>query len=294
MTWRDALSLGRVSNLPTVWTNVLAAMALTAAAGTVPPASLIAAALIAMSLFYVGGMYLNDAFDAAIDAAERPERPIPAGRVGRGTVFAAGFALLSAGLAALAWAGYGVAGGTGPWPLLGGLVLAAAIVFYDWNHKANPLSPLVMGLCRVLVYVTAGLCLATSLPAALWVGAGLVLCHLIGLTYVAKQENLGRVETLWPLAFLAAPLVFGAWQAVSASPMTGVFAAALAAWVGVALRYVFRRGPGDIPRAVVSLIAGIALLDAMLIAATGNLPLAVAALGGFGLTLFLQRFVAGT
>ena len=33
-------------------------------------------------MFYIGGMYLNDAFDRDIDARERPERPIPSGHVG--------------------------------------------------------------------------------------------------------------------------------------------------------------------------------------------------------------------
>ncbi len=71
------LKLGRVSNLPTVWTNVLAGTVL--AAGTVQSwrTGLV---LLAMSLFYVGGMYLNDYFDRAIDARERPQRPIPARR----------------------------------------------------------------------------------------------------------------------------------------------------------------------------------------------------------------------
>ena len=32
------------------------------------------------------------------------------------------------------------------------------IVLYNWHHKANPLSPFVMGLCRMLVYTTCGLC----------------------------------------------------------------------------------------------------------------------------------------
>ena len=43
-----------------------------------------------------------------------------------------------------------------------------------------------------------------------------------------------------------------------------------AVWMVVALWFVKRRGPGDIPRAVVSLIAGISLFDAMLIAGTGR------------------------
>src|SRR5262245_63491269 len=50
--------------------------------------------LAAGSLFYSGGMALNDAFDAEIDARERPERPIPSGRVSRGTVLALGFGML--------------------------------------------------------------------------------------------------------------------------------------------------------------------------------------------------------
>ena len=74
--WKTAFRLGRVSNLPTVWSNVLGAMSL--AAMTVPIREAAFTAL-AMSLLYVGGMYLNDAFDRDIDARERPERPIPSG-----------------------------------------------------------------------------------------------------------------------------------------------------------------------------------------------------------------------
>src|SRR5262249_61425170 len=73
--------LGRVSNLPTVWTNVLAATVL---AGAEWGNLRTAVGLLAMSLFYVGGMYLNDYFDRAMDARERPTRPIPAGGVAGG------------------------------------------------------------------------------------------------------------------------------------------------------------------------------------------------------------------
>ena len=288
MTWHIALSLGRVSNLPTVWTNTLAAVVLSGGALT---DTRLVPLLVALSLFYVGGMYLNDAFDAGIDARERPERPIPSGQVSRATVFGAGFAMLGLGLAILAW--IGATGGTGLWPLAGGLGLAAAIVFYDCYHKANPLSPVVMGLCRVLVYVTAGLCVAVPLPAPLWIGAGLLLCYLIGLTYVAKQENLGAVKNLWPLLFLAAPVVAGLAYALE-RPLAGLFWLAFVAWMGVALWFLRRRRPGDIPRAVVSLIAGISLLDALLIAAAGAPGLAVLTLAGFGITLVLQRVVSGT
>ena len=282
MKLRSALALGRVSNLPTVWTNTLAGAVL---AGAAAFGAEFAVMLVAFSLFYTGGMFLNDAFDAPWDAQQRPERPIPSREVSRRQVFGWGFGMMALGVALLA--GIGVA------PALAGIALAATITYYDWHHKGNVFSPVVMGLCRVLVYVAAGLCITRALPEALWTGAALMLCYLIGLTYIAKQENLGRVENLWPLAFLAAPVAFGAWLAL-AQPVVGAFWLLFTGWVLVALWFLRRRAKGDIPRAVVSLIAGISLLDAMLIAGSGALALAVVALAGFGVTLFFQRYVAGT
>jgi hypothetical protein len=285
-----ALRLGRVSNLPTVWTNTLAGIVL--AGGNVADRRTLPL-VVALSLFYVAGMYLNDAYDAEIDVRERPERPIPSGQVSADTVFAAGFAMMALGLALLFWTGYGVAGGTEIGPVMGGLGLGAAIVLYNRRHKDNPLSPVLMGICRVLVYVTAGLAVVPDLPTPLWIGAALLLCYLIGLTYVAKQETLGEVRNLWPLLFLGAPLVYALAGALR-SPTAAALAATFVLWVGVALWFLRRRRPGDVPRAVVSLIAGIALLDAVLIAGASKFSVAWLAVVGFLLTLALQRFVAGT
>ena len=285
-----ALRLGRVSNLPTVWTNTLAGIVLAGGQAGDPRTGPL---MLALSLFYVAGMYLNDAYDAEYDARERPERPIPSGRVSAETVFTAGFGMMALGLALLAWAGYGVAGGTEIAPVMGGLGLGATIVLYNRRHKDNPLSPVLMALCRVLVYVTAGLAVVPDLPTSLWLGASLLLCYLIGLTYVAKQETLGEVCNLWPLLFLAVPAVYAIAGALE-SPTVAVLAAGFVLWVGVALWFLRRRRPGDVPRAVVSLIAGIALLDAVLIAEAGDEGIAWLAVLGFLLTLALQRTVPGT
>ena len=290
MTWGVALRLGRVSNLPTVWTNVLAGIVL-AGGGVLDMRTPLL--LLAMSLFYAGGMYLNDAFDARIDAVERPKRPIPSEQVRLKTVMTAGFAMLAAGALMLVWVGFAVRDGTGHWPALAGLALVGSIVFYDWHHKNNPLSPLVMGLCRMLVYVTAGLSFAVSLPLAVIVGAFLLMSYLIGLTYVAKQENLGEIGNLWPLAFLLAPVVYGVYAGLEA-PLAMIILAGFATWILFAVRFVARWGPGDIPCAVVSLIAGISLLDAMLIAIAGAPEVALVAVAGFALTLVFQRFIPGT
>ena len=150
-----------------------------------------------------------------------------------------------------------------------------------------------MGLCRVLVYLAAALAFAVPPPAILWLAALLLLCYLIGLTYVAKQENLGEVRNLWPLLFLAAPVIYALLSAAD-SLTSGALFVLFAIWVGIALWFLMRRQPGDVPRAVVSLIAGIALLDAVLIAAAGAIGIAWLAVGGFILTLGMQWLVSGT
>lgn len=290
MKLSTALKLGRVSNLPTVWTNVFTGMAL---AGGVAVDPRLVILLLSLSLFYVGGMFLNDAFDSGFDARARPERPIPSGLVSAGLVYAVGFGMLAAGLVLLAWVGYGFEPFTQWRPLLAGAGLAAAIVFYNWHHKENPLGPLVMGACRFLVYLSAGFAVASVLPGDVYVAAAVLLCYLIGLTYAAKKEHLGTLDNFWPLAFLAVPVVYGIYLAL-ARPAAFLPLLIFAGWMLFALKLLRRRAKGDVPRAVVSLIAGIALLDATILAGFGNWALAVLAVGAFALTLFLQRWVSGT
>jgi UbiA prenyltransferase family protein len=290
VSWSVFLRLGRVSNLPTVWTNVLAGVALAGVSVGHGPLALLG---LSLSLFYIGGMYLNDAFDREIDAQERPERPIPAGVVKATTVFAIGYGLLAAGLAALvaetAWTGRPGSAST----ILSGLALGGLIVFYDARHKANPWSPLLMGLCRVLVYATAALAVAGRIRAAVVIGAAILLSYLIGLTYVAKQENLAELRNLWPLLFLAAPFVYGL-PALTAGGVGAALYLGFLAWVCYGIWLLLRPGRANIPRAVVSFIAGISLLDGLLMAGAGASGGAAWGVAGFGLTLVLQRYVRGT
>jgi 4-hydroxybenzoate polyprenyltransferase len=288
--WRDYLLLGRVSNLPTVWTNALAGSVL--AGVDIGPGRLALLAL-AFSMFYTGGMYLNDAFDREIDARERPERPIPSGRVTARRVFAVGSILLGVGVAAVGLAAATTPGGHLASTVASGVLLAAAITGYDAWHKENPASPLLMGLCRVLIYATAALAVAGRVGAAVWAGAAVLLCYLIGLTYVAKQENLTELRHLWPLAFLGAPFLY-AWPALFTPGVSVLLYLGFLAWVAYSVAWLVRPGRRDIRRSVVSLIAGISLLDALLIAGAGDAARAAGAVLGFALTLAFQRWVPGT
>jgi 4-hydroxybenzoate polyprenyltransferase len=278
------LKLGRVSNLPTVWTNVIAGATIANAA-----ASLIDVAVVglAMTAFYVGGMYLNDFFDRDIDARERPGRPIHAGDISAGAVSAIGFALLAVGAVLLVR--------FGPLTMIWGLALVAAIVVYDVWHKGNVFAPVIMGLCRALVYLGTGAAVSGETRFALIAGAMALAAHVIGLTYAAKQENLNQVGRLWPLAILAVPQLFAlpslfsAWLVVITCLL--LCAADIAA-VGVLAR---RTAPDAVPRAVSMLIAAICMVDALAVALYGGgVLLALACAIGYLLTRLFQTVIPGT
>jgi 4-hydroxybenzoate polyprenyltransferase len=228
---RAFLLLSRVSNLPTVWSNVLAGwIAATGHGGDA--LALVVAIAIAVSLMYTGGMFLNDAFDAPFDAVARPDRPVPSGVVSRAEAFTFGALLLAVGMLLVAV----VAGAR---PFVSAVLLAAAIMFYNYRHKGFALGPVVMGACRGLVYCIAG-SVAVALSAAVIVPAVLLTAYTASLTLVAKQVG--------PRAGVVVPLM----------------------------------------------IAGISLVDALVILWSGGGLFAVAAVACFVLTLAFQRIVPGT
>jgi 4-hydroxybenzoate polyprenyltransferase len=277
------LKLGRVSNLPTVWTNVLAGTVL---AGGNPWSARTCIVVLAMSLFYVGGMFLNDYCDRNVDALERPRRPIPAGEISEKVVAAIGLALLAAGMTLVAMFGVMAAAV--------GLALALAILGYDFYHKRNPVAPIIMGLCRALVYCAAASAAVGGVSGTVGTAAGAVLAFTAGLTYAAQQENLDRIGNLWPLLLLAVPMIVSL-------PALGHGILAVVVYLGLAVCvcyavYLLARLPvlGSVPRAVGYLIAGISLVDAALLASADAIVPALIAGAGFAATLLLQKYIPGT
>lgn len=185
------LLLARVSNLPTVWTNVLAGVVVAFPYFSSSPP--VMPVIVSVSLFYMGGMFLNDAFDAGFDAQSRPDRPIPAGDVSRTEAFIVGGLLMAIGEGLLLWTYH-------PLPAMtSGVVLAAAIVYYDFQHKGNPLGPVVMGLCRALVYFVAAAATAGIPSVYVAVIAAVMWVYVAALTWVAKRPGLGYAVP-WLLA----------------------------------------------------------------------------------------------
>jgi 4-hydroxybenzoate polyprenyltransferase len=217
--WRVYLRLGRVSNLPTVWSNVVAGVVL---ADARPRLSQVVWLGVATSLLYAGGMFLNDAADHEIDAVQRPERPIPAGHIGAQEVARAGVVLLMAGIFVVLFGALGPRGEGSLMPGSAALTLGAVIMLYDAWHKGNPVSPLLMGLCRGLVYLMVGLAVNPAPGTALLAGALAVTAYVANLTLVSKQW---RLERAVPFLLAGISLCDAVLIAAHGSPTMGVVAA---------------------------------------------------------------------
>jgi 4-hydroxybenzoate polyprenyltransferase len=197
--WRAYLLLSRVSNLPTVWSNVLAGGVL---ADTAVHWPVFARVALGISMLYTSGMFLNDAFDYKSDAVSRPDRPLPAGDVPVLAAFVVGFVLMVVG--ELIVASQGDPTGPGLW----GFALSVAIVYYNVRHKRDALGPLVMGICRGLVYCIAASAIAPALRPAVFVAAVVMTLYVLSLTFVAKR--------LGPQAGVVIPLLIAGISVVDA------------------------------------------------------------------------------
>ncbi|MCH8851917.1 MAG: UbiA family prenyltransferase, partial [Planctomycetes bacterium] len=90
-----------------------------------------------VSLMYVGGMTLNDVFDAEWDAKHAVERPIPAGAISARGAWVLGWGQLMGGILMITFLTNAM------WYFT--LALVFAIVLYDWTHKRWKNASVVMG-----------------------------------------------------------------------------------------------------------------------------------------------------
>ncbi|MBQ1030582.1 SCO3242 family prenyltransferase [Micromonospora parva] len=174
-----------------------------AAAGALSPRTPALAG--ASVLLYWAGMAANDWADRRLDAEERPERPIPSGRVTPAAAVG-----LAAGLTA---AGVGLAAAVGGRRAAALAVpLAATIWGYDLLAKNTAAGPAVMAACRgldVLLGASGGR-LTRALPAAATVAA-----HTWTVTALSRREVTGADATL-PMRTLAGTALVAASAAVAA------------------------------------------------------------------------------
>lgn len=274
---RACLVLGRASNLPTVWSNCLAACWL---GGWNRPAVLVVLCA-AASLLYVGGMYLNDVCDVEFDRRFRPERPIVAGVVTRRVALNVAVGLLVAGILLLSAIGWR----TVAW----GSALGAAILAYDITHKQLSAAPFIMGGCRFLLYLSAASAGVHGLTPRAVLFAGALSLYVAGLSYVARAESGAHVvQRTWPWVLLSAPLLCA--LATQPSSETLMRALPLVLCLGVAALFIRQR---RISAAVGIFLAGIVFVD-LLAVGSGSFVIQIAFVALFCATLLSQRYVPAT
>ena len=201
--WAQVL---RLPNLFTVPGDALAGLAL--ASDGLPGAAAWAAGG-AVLLIYCGGLLINDYFDREEDARDRPDRPLPSGRVRPGHVLATGLAALCAG-AALAFAAGGV------WPGVVAALTAVVALAYDARLRRTRFGIWCMGACRAGSVLT-GAAFAATLPLTVWIAALTALAYTAALSGVARDETTGAAPGR-PAYLPAAALVAGAAGMVIVQP----------------------------------------------------------------------------
>jgi UbiA prenyltransferase family len=279
---RALLVLGRVSNLPTVWTNCLAGWLL-GGDGDWPALGWLCGGA---SLIYLGGMYLNDAFDAEWDRRFRRERPVPAGAIQLPVVWALGWLWLLSGGALLA-----VQAGA---PLSLVALLVTSVLAYDVVHKAVAFAPLLMAACRLLLYLIAASTGSFGLTGmAVW-GGVVMAAYITGLSFLARGESTDSAFQRAPLALLAAPLVLALVVNEKEYRVSGlVLCFLVGGWILLSLRHAFSQPMANVGRAVGGLLAGIPLVD-LLIVGWVSPELAAWFVGCFILAWVAQRVVPAT
>ena len=281
--FRTLLVLGRVSNLPTVWSNCLAGWWLSGGGNYWNLPFL----LIGVSALYTGGMFLNDAFDADFDQQRRASRPIPSGAISPGTVWRFGWAWLALGVLCLLV--------LGKIALALAIVLAICILIYNVAHKFITASPWLMGLCRFWVYVIAGTTGADGLKGwPIWCGVALAF-YVVGLSYVARRESFRGPVPYWPLLLLTTPIVLAMLMNIGDARKPAMFISlVLALWVVRCVRTIFLPGEINVGRIVSGLLAGIIFADWLAVAPQCPHWLSAVLLTLFGATILFQRFIPAT
>ncbi len=136
--------------------------------------------IVSTCCLYSAGMVLNDVFDVEVDREERPQRPLPSGKISVSLARNVGFGLLAAGIASAFLAG--VTSG------VVAIVLAVVIYVYDGVAKKTPIAPVVMGSCRFFNVLLGMSCAAPFLqPDQLLVAGGLGT-YVAGITWFARCE----------------------------------------------------------------------------------------------------------
>ena len=294
---RSWLELLRPANIATAPADVLAGAAV--AGALVPPTPALIWLIPATMALYGGGIVLNDVFDSHLDARERPERPIPSGRVPVASARLLGFGLLAAGVLAASMAGSTAAGVAA--------AIAVAVLTYDAAAKHHAVAgPAVMGLCRGL-NLLLGAAAVSGGPGAAWPIALLPFTYITGVTVVSRGEVHGSQRPVVGAGFLLIAVVLLALFVIAAfdgrsrslSAADRVIVLAVLGWLAARVIPPFatllaRPAPALIGRAVRTGVLSLVLVETVIAGAYAGIMAVPAVLATGLIAWLLARLFAVT
>lgn len=279
---RQYLVLIRIPNVFTALSNILVGyFSLTHSVGI--DLSTLFLLMMSSSLLYISGIVFNDYFDVATDMKERPERPLPSGRVSkRGALILAIATLLVANSAALV---------VGMTSFLISSALSATIIAYDYSAKRGRLGPMTMGLARslnVFLGASPALFLTNNFPWMTLFAALLMLAYVYAITMLSRREvldnkkhNLGNIirQPFSIIGFVVlSVIVFAVYQrSLDIYPFLALF--------GIVVSLTWRQAKsGNAPQvksiqnAVRNLVLSIIIMDSILVSGFAGIYFGIATL----------------
>jgi 4-hydroxybenzoate polyprenyltransferase len=303
-TLRDYLELVRLPNLFTAMADVTMGFLYTH--GEFGPGDpwILGLLVGASASLYAAGVVLNDVFDAAVDARERPWRPIPSGRVPLRAARRLGWGLLAVGVALAAGAAW-VAGAVRPGVVAA--LLAGCVAAYDGVLKRTPLGPIAMGACRMLNVLLGMSVRPRFWHAEHWLVAGAVGTYIVGVTWLSRYEagrSRRRQLALASVVILAGMAMLVPLPAVAVAPISALgigpgrwyllmaFLGLLTGWR--CLRAVLDPEPHLVQTAVRHCIFSVVVLDAVACYVVRDVPGAITVFLFLVPAVFLGRWLEST
>lgn len=295
IAWKAYAQLTRPANVVTAISDVIAGTALatlylTGGDWQWPVDAMLLIGVSTMGL-YAGGVVFNDVFDARLDAAERPERPIPSGRVSLESATWFGIFLFAVGV-----------GSAAAVSMLSGLIAVAIVVsclVYDkWAKHSVVAGPTVMGLCRGLNLLLGVSVFAQVLPQV-WALSFIPIVYVAAITVISRGEVHGGKRLPLLFAGLLYALVMAALAYFGVMRGGGTLGIAIMVVFGLTIfmpliRAVRTEAAGDIRKSVKNAVLALIFMNAVWVAATGFWPLTVLVLLLFPLSVWLGRKFAVT
>lgn len=284
----------RPANIVTAISDVLAGVAIAllfVSNGSILDGQALIALIVATVGLYGGGVVFNDVFDAGLDARERPERPIPSGRVSIQAATTLGIVLFLIGVAA--------ASIVGMLPSLIAFAIAGMCLVYDkWGKHHVVAGPLTMGLCRGL-NLLLGISYSGMALEKVWFLAGVPVIFIAAVTTISRGEVHGGQRTPLLVSVVLYGVVVACIVAFGVHFQGGILA------IGMVLPFILFVFPplakairtleaSDIRKSVKHGVIGLIFMNAAWTAAAGMWGLTFAALLLFPVSIWLAKLFAVT